>query len=526
VEITMISRRAFNTGSGSLLLISLGGIPKLGHAAAGRAIDVHCHVFNVTDVPVRQFIRRVVFEDYERQTFLPLPRWIKGLIAWLISALTKPGVITAKEELDKLNAGHSAIAELVTFDPYSSDFQEIITRSLDEVLPTLDPETARALQEALEQELRAGPNPPQEKITGSQVLSSVGVIGRYFRWAGWLRSPRIRIAARINELYGRHVGVLTPAFLDFTQWLNEKPNDDSTIVDQIAVMEAVQREAQKRFGVIVHSLVPFDPWRQALDEYHNRNPTAFDLVCDAVETKGYLGVKLYPPMGFLPTGNVSANLTYPERSADLPDFRCRIDAALERLYTWAENKDVAIMAHATNSQAAGPGYGNRASPREWHPVLRGHPNLRLNLAHFGGFRADPEPWEDIIGAMLASYPNLYADLSYLSEALPSAPQRQRERIADKLADWIRNNPKGSQRLLYGSDYLMLGREPDHNQFFEAVEATLRKAGLQPEEWSHLARDNAIGFYGLRSGQPARLRLEAWYKKPNVGLDSRVLTQFD
>jgi len=522
----MISRRKFVAGSCSLVLTSaLSGIPRLGYAAAGLAIDVHCHVFNVTDVPVRQFIRRVVFEDYERQALLPLPRWVKGLIAWLISALTKPGVITAKEELEKLNSGHSAIGDLVAFDPYSLEFEDIIARSLEEAWRTLDPETAEALKDALQQEFRAGPNPFDGKITGNQVLQSVGVFGRYFRWAGWLRSPRFRITARIDELYGQHVGVLTPAFLDFTQWLNEEP--ESTTADQIAVMEAVQREAQRQFSIIVHSLVPFDPWRQALDEYHIRKPTAFDLVCEAVERRGYLGVKLYPPMGFLPTGNVSANLPYPDRSTDLPDFRARIDAALETLYTWAENKGVAIMAHATNSQAAGPDFGSRASPRGWQPVLRGHPKLRLNLAHFGGFREDSEAWEDITGAMLASYSNLYADLSYLSEALPSAPQRQRERIANKLRDWIgKLRPESSKRLLYGSDYLMLGREADHERFFEAVDVTLEEAGLPPAERFDIVRYNAIRFYGLRSDQPARLRLEAWYKRPEIGLDPSVLAQFD
>ncbi len=520
----MISRRTFNIGSSSLFLASsLMGFPRIGYTAGGQAIDVHCHVFNVTDVPVRNFIRRVVFGVYEEQALLALPR-VKGLVAWLIAGLTKPGVMTAKEELERLNAGDPPIAELLAFDPYSQEFEEIITDSLDEVLSTLDPEDAQALQDALEQELRAGPNLPPG-ITARGILLSPGSFGRYWRWAGWLRSPRLRITRRMKDLYGKQVGAFTPSFLDLSKWLNEPPDEDSTIGDQIAVMAAVQQEARKHLNIAVHCLVPYDPWQQAWDEHREvSNPeertTAFDLVRHAVEKQGYVGVKLYPPMGFLPAENASSGLKYPKRATEeLPDFARKLDAALDLLYAWADKKNVAVLAHATNSWGAGPDYGSRASPAGWRPVLEKYPKLRLNLAHFGGFREDPDPWEEIVGSMLKDDRHLYTDLSYLSEALPSASEHQRQRIADKLKVWIEDYPIGNQRILYGSDYLMLGREPDHYQFFGAVQETLKNTGV---DWSRFVRGNAIEFYGLGTGQPARERLEAWYD--TVGLDRNLLNE--
>ena len=187
-------------------------------------------------------------------------------------------------------------------------------------------------------------------------------------------------------------------------------------------MDLIQRRRTK--GAMVHSFVAFDPWRQIVDEELGTHPSAFDLVEHAIMEAGFVGVKLYPPMGFRPAGNAGSHLTYPKRTKEIADFPRKLDAALEKLFAWCESNGVPVMAHATNSNGANILYRQRADPGNWIPVLRRHPQLRLNLAHFGGFDealgggAPGSTWEWAIGGMERKFSSpLFSDLSYLSEAL-------------------------------------------------------------------------------------------------------------
>ena len=183
-----------------------------------------------------------------------------------------------------------------------------------------------------------------------------------------------------------------------------------------------------------------------------------------------------------------------------------------------------LLAHAADSNGAGEGYSKRASPAGWEAVLTRHPNLRLNLAHFGGFdEPTGEPWEIATGNLMARFPNVFADLSYLSESLPSASPPRRAGVAEQIRAFLARFEVADRRLVYGSDWIMLGREADHQRYFESVKTLLGRAGVTPAQWANMSRTNALRLYGLRAGEPGRLRLEAWYRK--MGLDQNALAQF-
>jgi predicted TIM-barrel fold metal-dependent hydrolase len=150
--------------------------------------------------------------------------------------------------------------------------------------------------------------------------------------------------------------------------------------------------------------------------------------------------------------------------------------------------------------------------------------LRLNLAHFGGFdEPTGEPWEIATGNLMARFPNVFADLSYLSESLPSASPPRRAGVAEQIRAFLARFEVADRRLVYGSDWIMLGREADHQRYFESVKTLLGRAGVTPAQWANMSRANALRLYGLRAGEPGRLRLEAWYRK--MGLDQNALAQF-
>jgi hypothetical protein len=66
--------------------------------------------------------------------------------------------------------------------------------------------------------------------------------------------------------------------------------------------------------------------------------SALDLVTWAVEEMGFVGVKLYPPTGFLPAGNAEVAQSYPARAEAIPDLPRRLDAALDKLSGWAAER--------------------------------------------------------------------------------------------------------------------------------------------------------------------------------------------
>lgn len=517
---------------------SLLHIPPALAAPAPGGIDVHCHLFNASDLPIRGFLRRVVFEDYEDQeNAFALPSPLAALIATLVGFL-RNGVVTADEELRQLTESAMSLSE--PFDPFSPEAQRALEESLRAVLsgnaaslapdePPVPRESVEAFRDAIRDELAVGPQslvgPAADSAapTASRLFAAPGAIGNTMRWAAWLRSPRLRLVERIKELYGGDgkVTFFVPALVDYDNWLDDSPR--SGMASQVAVMEAVQKAAFERLNVFVHSLATFDPWREAVDEAEGRSPSAFDLAREAVEQRGFIGVKLYPPMGFLPGGNAGAGLTYPEGSGT--GFAEKLDAALDRLFSWAESESVPILAHAADSNGAGEGYSHRADPAGWQVVLERHPNLHLNLAHFGGFDhlSGGEPWETATGNLITRYPNVHADLSYLAESLPWASPQKQARIAGQIRAFLTRFPEASGRLVYGSDWIMLGKEADHQRYFDSVRALLGRAGVTPAQWAEMTRGNAIRLYGLGAGAPGRARLEDWYRRQ--GLDPAVLSQF-
>jgi len=295
-------------------------------------------------------------------------------------------------------------------------------------------------------------------------------------------------------------------------------------------MERMQRMNWQ--GAHVHGFVAFNPWRQIEDVDAQRAPTAFDLAEIAIENMGFVGIKLYPPMGFLPIGNVGSGLSYPARAANIPNFPAKLDAALDALYAWAAKEGVAVMAHATNSQSAAGGYALRARPDHWAPVLAKYPALRLNLGHFGGFdeagngNTLNETWEYMFGHLGESgASNVFADMSYLSEVLPGGtPAEHRTILLGYLRAFLQQYDPNCERLMYGSDWAMLLREAKYEDYLDSFRSYVSGLRLSESARARLYRDNAVRFLGLSKNAPTRRRLEAYYA--GHGLDPVWLSQFD
>lgn len=480
-------------------------------------VDAHCHVFNASDLSVRGFVRRVVLKDYEDEVHFPPSSGpqaegaLESFASLLVDLLSK-GAIGAADEADDIRRGKS-LEEAGEQDA----FLEVLRDSLGRISRGARDESTvgsgqRELVEAIRGEAGLEAEAFERRTTAEQLLVSDGYFGRHFRWARQLTGRRFALVEELVRLHGgaERVALVTPALVDYAAWLDDEPT--SNLESQVAVMDEIQRRA----STCMHCFAPFDPWRQIRDTMLGRRPTALEIVKDAVLARGFVGVKLYPPMGFLPLGNASQGISLPKRALDDfgPEFPTMIDDALKNLYAWCEKDQVAVMTHATRSQGANTDYAMRANPEGWRRVLEQFPSLRVNLGHFGHFNDvrsndDARPWEYSIGEMIAlGFQNVYADLSYIDEVLPGATGRQQ--VVNGFRDFLASFPMAARRLMYGSDWIMIGRERDGSGYDQILAKCLADAGVGTVELSAIYRINALRYLGFVSGSPLVKRLQAYY----------------
>jgi len=447
-------------------------------------------------VPVVGFLRQVILRDaHSAPDAGPLPTAALKLLKFILLA----GAPSPAEELAEL-AGAPPVSRRLEA-PLAED-QQAVAAAIDRYRAELGRQTAglsttqhdeEELLDLIEAELglpaRSGPGDLSLPGRNGANLSAhiyaarPGAAAGFFRdsrllqtilWAGLLTRRRGDLLDRLVGLYGGEgrTRVFVPALVDFEHWF-QASESVSAVADQIAVMSAL---ARRRGDAVILNFAPFCPLRAAFEREDGRDPLA--TLGWAVLDMGFAGVKLYPPIGFAPTGNADTVL------AGLPRVpaggAAALDAELEAFYAWCVANDVPVMAHANNTQDAGACSALQASPARWRPVLQRHA-LRLNFAHFGGFDEameaafciDPEgvDWERHAARLMAGAPGAHVDLSYWTEAaLPGSPRRAE--VLAGLTALLTEFPVLEGRLLYGSDWTMVGRELSHEGYLEASMARL------------------------------------------------------
>lgn len=459
-------------------------------------IDMHCHVFNGSDLPAINFIRRVITQAYSDD-----PDAISFGLGLFIS-LVAGRAPTAETELADIQAG------------------------------------------------RATPAATTPNFASTLTADSANL----FKWVALFSKSRRELIAKLNGFYtatSNRCELITPALVDFSTWLSEPDIEGQRLSDQVAVMGAIGKlPGTPR----VHGFVGFDPIRAILAKlgYNPGNHTSLPvidphkLVHDAVNKHGFLGVKLYPPMGFRAWNNAKGDIPFssvvkkqitasPEGAISDKAVGKLIDAELAKLYRYCADNGVPILAHAYNSNQAEECTGWRASPQYWGEVIDKFSTpekpLRLCLGHFGSFSAherfktcssfENKAWEIIIGGILKKDAGKYvfADLSYLSEVLDTSPAgtTKLNKLATGFKSFIAANDTGVEHLCYGSDWNMLGRESGHEHYHVSMAKFLGgKVGLDAIRMNNVFFANAVRFLGLRPGDQARARLEKFYDDNNIG----------
>ncbi len=530
-----------NVLSGCRPILPPAGACNLSHPV----VDVHCHFFNAADVPVEGLVRYVALRepkpDFRRAADAAEARGISNaLIVFLVTALGDVAP-KAKDEFAilKRRARRPSEAELERRkdEQLRTAVRQLVGLAAGQRVSGMarssaeTPDYAGLLSELGGEatlprtfQRRSGPVAEDDVDTLVKAAKAHDKIGTYLTFVRLMQDYREDLAESYIRIFASkcRLSLITPSILDFEKSIGGRASPQR---DQIDVMDEVQQLVTKRTGIRMHSFVGFDPHREAL-----RPGSAMTNIQYAIMEKGFVGVKIYPPMGFKAWGNADP----------------AIDAALKRLYVWCRDNEVPIMAHAENSIGAGCGFGELASPAYWKKLLdtNQYDKLRINLAHFGAFDevirpgaptgvmvscakdkfSGPPTWEDIIGRTIdhGRRPNLFADLSYLSELVSSDDATLHRKIRALLDKWLDAYDPDARHLMFGTDWSMMALERNYNAYVPRIKDELTLAGVSEDHQQNIFWRNASRFLGLDRPGKARDRLISYCRKR--GLDQGWLSE--
>lgn len=535
-------------------------------------IDIHCHIFNVRDVPAYAIIEDALISN-------PVLRVLASpavTLAVLGAQLAAPSYSEEKAVLGALAAGRpirglpgqprpsneNIFADgWVRFIRQNTSFgsaargsdtlenDEFVRLLYTLYLPGENPESMTP--STADQDLTGIAFRLYRRLAAALANAGTGVVDylaqflSYF--AGRVADYRYKLAEEVSGLLPTTAArLVTPATLDVGNWLEDSnvgpaptPQAQQSELMALISLHAYDASRPPSPPSLVHGFIAFDPWQYVDDVSNKRSPNALDVVCTALDRDGFVGVKLYPPMGFRATCNTGRpdKEFLPRLTRDHPNLGQALDCALDTLYAYCIDNDVPIMAHCAASVGASTDNEKCADPLYWRQVLlkSQFKNLRLNLGHFGGIWDYDQPliplsaaadvgWTAYIGKMIQEgFPNLYADFGDFATILARTPAecQDLEHVLLNLRHLVTCCPKIQGHLMYGTDWVMLGIEPGFDTFHNRMRAQLPAVlGMSPDDffWKNAAR-----YLGLRGKDRTRARLHDFYVRHRR--DPAVLDSF-
>lgn len=486
-------------------------------------IDSHCHIFNASDLSISGFLRQVILDTDEGgliEVLDPLVAFLSSLVRgapsgedeqrWLDDNVNMRNFPFFTPRLMSLDIARDLDVEEGETVEFATEVQNAVKR----LTLSTDPGDRLLLKKILtENEVENSQlNLLTLESTGISPLAfplfqGVGAVGRLVRWVRLLKSYRWKILAKLMKNYGEAHGCIelfTPALVDYEYWLNDPPR--TRFPSQYELMSRISRLVAPR----MHPLAAFDPWRESLAPGGDDGSLAW--VQRAVVEWGFIGVKIYPPMGFAPLGNEELDFTAIGQS-NSQEFGARLDDAMRSLFSWAVDMQVPIMAHASDSNENKEGYGERAGPKFWRQALNVFPKLTVNIAHFGGHGMldQPNGWPAQFIKLMNDFDNVYADLGHFDQILVDS---ESDGLLESLATLIKNNPILKDRLMYGSDWSMIARAENANLYFERMLGGL-SSRLDSETVAKIFGINAANFFGLRGKGKNTNRLKSFYGRHSI-----------
>jgi len=163
----------------------------------------------------------------------------------------------------------------------------------------------------------------------------------------------------------------------------------------------------------------------------------------------FKGIKIYPPLGYLPTHpNLEPVFAYCEKY-DIPITLHCSPGGMQNfrgknyVRSWVGDNHWEDFQSASGSKSR-----FYTAPEKWLPVVTKFPNLRINFAHFGGgdqLAANETDWMKDIITMIRNHALVYTDISY----------HAKKELPGKILEVIRHNECLNEKLMFGTDYIMI-----------------------------------------------------------------------
>jgi len=267
---------------------------------------------------------------------------------------------------------------------------------------------------------------------------------------------------------------------------------------------------------------PIGDWPRAGPEHVEPQPS-FRVARYAVERAGFLGVKMYPPVGFRPIGNEAL---FDSGPAQAEHRGARLDNALCRLYSWCQEKQVPVLVHCGSGNSFSLAALDCPHPAHWGDVLERYKDLRLCLGHIGHIEGLPrerpstgytpqqieDSWPGHAARLMQRYDNVYADVADF-ETTSSEPYLPPGDV-EVLRYLMKTYPKFRDRILYGSDWFMNNLLGDQDQYFKRFHSGFAAIFKEVTGYDAAAvfRGNALRFlFGQDQKNLNRQRLLAYYQ---------------
>ena len=541
--------------------------------SAPLLIDAHCHIFNGTDIQAKEFLSRVaVHLQGVAQDAVDIAAGALQDLAWSeaptgqeeLRMLAKAcgGEIFDKNQRDKhrqasYTRARNALQKTQALKEYNGRKQQISGHTMvapppplpngrlsrDEVLQRInDAIQSPSFQDYKAQQApapaaRLAPPPPGPLAPVASAAHSIDGAMKYIIQNFQYRY--IMIHDYLDTFFAGSNGIdlMVASLVDYDWWLNNGTETATSLEDQIAVMEriCILRRGQ------IHGMAPFDPLKEVAFRAGKSRISSLALVQGAVQEHGFLGVKMYPPMGFAPLGNVANEPAFWKRdwlppwisapiqyASGSEEIGARLDEVLSEFYDWCCAKDVPVLAHSAESVGVISDFEDLAGAAHWGAALAKFPKLRINFGHFGDFSdtlgSDQSPEANAFMALMGDQAggigeHAFADSGYFSEVL-----YQRSAVEDRLKQLYGRTPAAGhaplgRRLMYGTDWNLLINAGEIQSYYNDFVAIFKDidAVWQSDPDSASQRFfgyNAADWLGLENGQ-TRERLEAFYKTHGV-----------
>lgn len=559
-----IHRRKFLLGTAALSISSsIASQRALGAPSLPIRVDAHCHLFNGRDLPLFGLLYSAILEANVFGVYL-VP------LALLLTSLIEGNSPTYDDEVrileDHLIANPSAVSEykrnsdkapeifasgLKKFIDRHTSFGtgptapvvdrndalilELLRRFSEEPIIGLSKEQLRNQlkdQKFRENLLRNIIQNKQNNLQFGGVDELSEYFSQFFVWAATFLNYHFQLAEDLAKLFGdpNALQIMAPSIADFGPWpepwwysgdLLTTPYQQADLIQKISLIQPQ--------GRLLVGYVGYDPWHHLLDIQKNIHPNAFEVVQIAIERMGFVGVKVYPPMGYQPLNNYQLDTD----TSNFPDALVRLcnghpgrelDKVLKQLYQYCNNNQLAVQTHCANTIGSRPDYAKRSEPKLWLDVLSSYRDLRLNLGHFGGiwdYWSDPvcgpntsTNWPEEIADMVqrGAQPNLYTDVGDFSGVLNrwDAEKCSTRDILANLNLLFRSNSSLRSSVMYGSDWMLLDREPKYQRYYTAMRNTFTGL-LSSAELEGFLGLNAVKLLGLQQGHLTRRRFDQFFR---------------